>query len=133
MKKTRLYYVWNSMKQRCLNENDCRYNSYGGRGITIYEEWKNNFGTFREWALANGYRDDLTIDRIDVNGNYEPSNCRWITNKEQQNNTRRSRLIEFNGEIHTIAEWAEIIGVSYKSLYSRIRRNWTIEKALTKR
>ena len=99
--KTKLYKVWKSLKQRCTNKNDPRYKDYGGRGITYCEEWK-EFKPFYDWAMANGYKDEplksgrnkLSIDRIDVNGNYEPSNCRWATDKEQANNTRFNMLLE---------------------------------------
>lgn len=131
MQPYRLYYIWRSIKSRVLNKNHKSYGSYGGRGIEVCEEWRDSFETFRDWALANGYNDTLTIDRIDVNGNYEPSNCRWSTPKEQQNNKRSNHPITFNGETHTISEWSEIIGINKGTLGDRISNGWTIERALT--
>lgn len=132
LNETRIYKTWVRMKVRCYNQNHDRYKNYGGRGITVCDEWKNDFKKFYEWAMKNGYSDDLTIDRIDVNGNYEPSNCRWITNKEQCNNRRNNHFITYNGKTQTVSEWAEEIGLDYNTLLVRINRlHWDIEKALT--
>lgn len=96
--KSRLYKIWWNMKTRCYNQSNHFYPLYGGRGITICDEWKNSYSDFKAWAIENGYRDDLTIDRMDVNGNYEPANCKWSTRKEQSNNTRKTRMVTLYGE-----------------------------------
>ena len=133
MINSRIYNIWRSMKKRCLNPNHEAYPRYGGRGITVCDEWKDDFQTFYDWAMTNGYQEGLTIDRIDVNGNYEPGNCRWATAKEQNNNTRNNRLLTHNGETHTMAEWADITGIGYDTLQSRLfKGGWTVEEALTK-
>lgn len=120
MRWSRLYNTWTQIKQRCTNVNNDRYAEYGGRGINVYEEWIESFDVFKEWALRNGYRNDLSIDRIDVNGHYEPDNCKWSTHIEQQRNKRNNHYLTINEETKTVAEWAEISGIPYKTLQRRI-------------
>lgn len=128
--KTRLYNTWLNMRARCNRKSSKRYEDYGGRGIKVCDEWQRSYESFKEWALSNGYSEDLTIDRINVDGNYEPDNCRWITNKDQQNNKRNNAIYSFNGETLTLAQWSEKLGICYKTLQKRIEK-WGIEKAFT--
>ncbi len=126
----RLYRIWIGMKSRCYNSNSTTYKDYGGRGIFVCDEWVNDFHAFYVWSLRNGYSEKLTIDRIDTNGNYEPLNCRWITQKEQSNNTRKNIVIEYNGESHTFSEWMELLNLDYHVIYGRIYTlGWTVERA----
>ena len=120
---TRLYKIWRGMKARCYNEQSPSYERYGGRGIAICDEWKNDFLSFHEWAIENGYSDDLTIDRIDVNGNYEPSNCRWATNEQQSANRRSNINIKIGNATKTLMEWCKIFEIDYKKVYARYQRN----------
>lgn len=131
LSNSKLFKILDAMKGRCYNKNNKSYKYYGGRGIIICDEWKNNFKIFYDWAINNGYQEGLTIDRINVNGNYEPSNCRWITQKQQANNTRANVYITYNNQTHTLMEWSEITGISYSALRHRLQRKWTIEKTLT--
>ena len=119
---TKLYKVWNSMKQRCFNKNDKFYFCYGGRGITVCEEWINSFQSFYNWAINNGYQEKLSIDRRNVNGNYEPNNCRWVDNKTQQRNRRDRKKVLFNGKEKTLAEISEETGIAIKTLWERNKR-----------
>lgn len=128
---TRLYHIWCGMKTRCNNPKDIGYNLYGGRGIRVCEEWSQDFMSFYRWANENGYTDKMTIDRIDANGNYCPENCRWETQKAQQNNRRNNHVISYNGETHNLAEWAEITNIKAGTIYNRLKRGWTVERALT--
>lgn len=129
-KPTRLYRIWSQMKTRCFNLNDEHFKDYGGRGITVCDEWKDDFQAFHDWAVANGYADGLTIDRINVNGNYEPSNCRWATAKEQNSNRRNTPVVTFEGITKTLLEWSEITGVGYQTLYYRYRAGKTPSEIL---
>lgn len=128
---TRLYTIWKNMRERCNNPNHNDYTNYGGRGIKVCKEWDCDFSSFYNWANHNGYRDELSIDRINVNDGYHPNNCRWVTQKQQCNNTRRNINIEFQNETHTMKEWSEILGINYGTIQSRIYRGWTIERALS--
>lgn len=130
LSNTRLYKIWGNMKQRCYNPNASKYYLYGGSGVKVCNEWL-DFMNFYEWSLANGYTDNLSIDRIDSSKDYEPSNCRWVTYKVQGNNTRANHYLEYMGERKTMAEWAEAVGLPYKVLSERIRRKWNVERALT--
>lgn len=125
---TRLYEIWRQMHRRCYGEFQQSYKDYGGRGISVCDEW-HDFSVFREWAYKNGYSETLTIDRIDVNGNYKPSNCRWATMKQQANNRRSNHTIKYIGVSHTISEWADILGVNQTTLWKKLQmNNWDLSK-----
>lgn len=128
---TRLYREWAGIIQRCTNPNDSSWERYGAVGITICDEWR-SFEVFRDWAIKNGYSDDLTIDRINPIGNYEPSNCRWVSVREQANNKQATLWITYNGECMQLSYWADKLGINYHTLYDRLHRyGWTVEKAFT--
>ena len=127
---TRLYRVYHAMKQRCYNKNSTAYKDYGGRGIIICNEWVNSFDVFRAWAIHNSYDDSLTIDRVDVNGNYEPSNCRWVDRKQQQNNRRNTIYITYNGKTQTITQWAEELNIKQNTIRTRYFLGWSDEECL---
>lgn len=126
----KLHRVWDGIKERCNNKNCSTYKYYGERGINICEEWM-EYLNFAKWAFKNGYRDGLTIDRIDNDKGYSPDNCRWVTKKIQANNTRRNKYLIYNGERRTLAEWAEKFNLSYHVLQTRLSDGWDIEEALT--
>jgi hypothetical protein len=131
-RKTRIYNIWNKMKRRCNDPKDRSYYQYGGRGISVCEEWNHSFEVFRDWAYKNGYTEELSIDRIDNDGNYCPENCRWATATTQARNRRSNTRIEFKGKVHSFAEWGEITGIPMHTLRDRILRyDWPIERALT--
>ena len=138
MSKTTLYKAWSNMKARCYNKNRSDYSEYGGRGIKVCEEW-NVFENFKTWALENGFKEEkphgknlLSLDRINVDGDYEPSNCRWATDREQANNKRNNTRFFYNGKNLTAREWSEITGINFGTLVGRLHNpRWTIERALT--
>lgn len=129
--KTHLYGVWSAMKHRCNNPNATHYEDYGGRGISVCDEWRSDYTAFRNWALLTGYQEGLTIDRIDNNGNYCPENCRWVTSVAQANNRRSNIMVTFNGETHNLKQWSDILGIRYGKLHQRFAAGWTPEKAFT--
>lgn len=130
--RTRLYDIWHKMRQRCSREETEHYDRYGGRGISVCKEWNEDFLSFCEWALSSGYTDRLSLDRIDVNGDYEPTNCRWTTMKVQENNRTDNVVVEFDGKTQTLAEWADEYGLKYTTFYRRIERGWEFYDALTR-
>jgi hypothetical protein len=130
---TRIYRIYAGILQRCNNSKSDRYKNYGGRGIKVCDEWsgKDGFINFYNWSMANGYSDELSIDRIDNDGNYEPSNCRWADAKTQSNNKRWNRNITIDGVTHNITQWSEISGVSRRTIMSRIdKMGWDAKEAI---
>lgn len=116
-----LYKVWGGIKARCLNPKASNYERYGGRGITICDKWKDDFKAFYDWAISNGYKKGLSIDRIDNNGGYEPANCRWVDARTQQNNIRTNNIFTYKGITHTVTEWSRILRVNRETLRYRIK------------
>ena len=130
-KNTRLYKVWQHMKGRCYCITDTSYPNYGKRGIKVCDEWKNSYLAFKSWSINNGYDDTLTIDRINVEGNYEQNNCRWVDYKTQNRNKRNNMNITINGETHCLKEWCEILNLNYDTVHKRITKyNYNIKDAL---
>lgn len=123
MSGTRIYSEWQGMKSRCYNKGSARYADWGGRGIEVCEQWRNSFESFYTWAMANGYQDNLTIDRIDNNGNYCPENCRWVGQQEQCRNRRSNINITIGNSTRTLMEWCEIFQVDYTNVNARYHRN----------
>lgn len=132
MYKSRLYNIWRGMLKRCYSTTSKDYKRYGARGIKIDDAWKENFINFYNWAINNGYKDNLSIDRIDSNLSYLPSNCRWVNSEKQANNRSSNQLITYNGETHNITEWANKLNIKRHVIYQRLKANWSIEKALGK-
>lgn len=126
---TRLYSIWKGIRKRCFNKKDLSYKNYGERGINICDDWS-DFSSFRKWSLENGYAENLSIDRINNDGNYEPSNCRWATFKIQANNTRKNHWVEINGEKKTITECAKIAGITPSNILERLKAGYSGEELL---
>lgn len=131
-RNSKLYRIWSNMKDRCNNP-DCKvYSDYGGRGIKVCKEWIDDFSAFQKWALANGYKEGLTIDRKDNDKGYSPDNCRWTDRKIQGNNKRNCRYITYKGQRKTVAEWSEITGIPHETLLYRLNHGWETERILKK-
>lgn len=132
-RKDKLYMVWSGMKKRCCNPNGPGYKNYGGRGISVCDEWKNDFQAFYDWAMANGYDEKLTIERKNVNGNYEPSNCEWIPMREQYYNRTDNVFITYNGETKVLKQWAKKFGISQDTIRRRLSKGIDIEHLFDKK
>lgn len=126
------YGSYHSMMDRCYRETAKNYPFYGGRGISVCDEWQ-DIEEFERWAKESGFQKGMSLERKDVNGNYCPDNCTWATAKEQANNRRNTVYLEYNGEKHTVSEWADILGINRSTLNNRLHRGWTAEKALARR
>ena len=131
IKNKRIYQIHRNMIARCDNPNNHAYKDYGGRGITVSEDWY-DYSIFEDWALNNGYDDNLTIDRIDNNSGYNPDNCAWTDFVSQNNNRRGNRVVEYKGEKRTIAEWIEILKLPRSRTYYRIKKGWSVDDAFEK-
>lgn len=132
LSNTRLYRIWNAMKNRCYLKSHHAYSYYGARGIVVCAEWKDNFEAFYDWAISSGYSEDLTIDRIDNNGSYSPENCKWSTREEQVNNRRSCVLITYNGETKSLMQWCKLLNLPYKLIHQRMHlKNISFEEAIS--
>ena len=133
--RERIHNIWYLMKYRCENPSSPAYKNYGGRGIKVCEEWAEEYDgyfRFKQWSLEHGYTEELTIDRIDNDGDYSPDNCRWVGVAEQANNKRTNIMIEYDGKIQTLSQWSRKLGISMKNLHNRIYRlGWSVERAFT--
>lgn len=131
MSNSKLYRVWNGMKNRCYCKTVKSYKDYGARGIDVCDEWRNSPEAFISWALKNGYSDGMTIERIDNEKGYSPDNCKWISKGEQTKNRRNCRLYTYNGKTQVLSEWCKELNVDYKMTHNRINKlHWTFEKAI---
>lgn len=127
--RSRLYRIWKCMKARCYDPKSDSYGRYGARGVTVCGEWM-DFSTFQSWAITNGYRDNLSIDRVDGSAGYAPDNCRWATALEQQHNLSSNVMLTAHGKTMTMAEWARITGMPYTTLWGRIKAGWSADMAI---
>lgn len=134
LSKTKIYKAMIAIRDRCNNPNCKHYDGYGGRGITLCEEWsgEHGFENFYNWSISHGYEDGLTIDRIDNNKGYSPDNCRWVTQKVQMNNRRGCRFVTIDGETHSLTEWSEIKGICIGTVRDRLKKGWSEYDAITK-
>lgn len=128
---TKLNYIWSAIKQRCFNPANRDYANYGARGITVCDEWRNDFISFRDWSYKNGYVEGMTIDRIDNNEGYSPDNCRWTDKIVQNNNRRSNHFVEWRGESRSLADWERVLGIKQRVLWARLNDGWSVERAFT--
>lgn len=126
----KLYTVWKNMKTRCYNSQYWNYPNYGGRGITICEEWLKDFSSFYSWALSSGYQEGLTIERVNNDGPYSPDNCKWATKEEQDANRRNNHRLTYKGETKTVTQWAKLTGLPAAAILSRIRYGWSPDEII---
>lgn len=131
MSRTYLYRRYNSIKRRCSGKDEEHNAYYSEKGIMMCDEWKNSFQAFYDWAMSNGYKPELSIDRIDGSKGYSPENCRWVDMKTQANNRSTNHKITFNGRTLGMKQWAEELGIPRTTLYNRLKRGWSVEKTLT--
>ena len=129
--RTKLYNVWLAMRRRCGYKKEKSYKNYGGRGIKVCDEWMNDFSAFRSWSEEHGYKEGLTIERIDNNGDYEPSNCRWATVWEQSHNKRNNNNVIYNGKQYTVSELGRLVGVDRRTIADRLKRGWSVEESIS--
>ena len=128
LSKNRIYGIWKNMISRCYRKKDIHYPSYGARGITVCDEWKNNSSKFFEWAFANGYQENLTIERIDNNKGYNPENCTWVTKEQQYKNKRQNIMITYQGKTMCAEDWAKETNINAQTIRWRYKKGWSIEK-----
>lgn len=131
LSNTRIHRIWRSIQDRCYNQNNQDYRHYGGRGITVCDEWKDDFLLFYNWALENGYNENLTIDRVDVNSGYSPENCRWVSMETQANNKRNNKVFTLNGKTLTVSQWSKETGVKYGDIQNRLNYGYSFEEAIS--